>query len=196
MNFDEIKILWDSQKEEPMYAIDKEGMHQSIRTEGKSIQHILNIFEIMSMLILFVLGIVIGLEPVLEGHDSHQFIDAAIYISIGTFLGLELRRRKKQEKTFSQSILGDLDRAVFHLDVQIRRYALFPWVVMGPMMILMLIKLPMYYDSKPLWLWPMCFLSIVVSVVALKHELKTSLLPKRESLLKLRDKLDQPHMEN
>ena len=190
MNFDEMKVLWDSQKEEPLYAINRDTLHRSIRSEGRSIHRVLNIFEIMSMLILLVMGFAVGLEPTLEGHDVHQFIDAAIYIGTGLYLAAELLRRKKEQQAYPNTLVGDLDRAIFHMKVQIKRYQMFPWIVLGPMTLIMMLKLPFYYDSKPLWLWPMSLLCLLVTCHVLKKDLKDNLIPKRDSLINLKSKLD------
>lgn len=189
MNFDELKVIWDSQNKEPLYAIDRKAMHSRVKSEGKAVQFCLNMFEIMSLIILFGLGLAVGLEPVLEGHDYHQFIDTAVYFAAGAYLAKELRRRKRAEKKFDDSLLGDLDRAIFQVGVQIQRFKVFPWIVLGPMVALTLLKLPLYYDTKPLWLWPLTLGSIVFTIVSLRHELKHKQEPRKQSLLTLRAKL-------
>ena len=192
MNLDELKVIWDSQNEEPLYTLDRDAVHKGVKNEGKAIQFCLNMFEYISLLILFVLGIVVGSEPLFEGHAFHQYIDAAIYLAIGTFLALELRRRKRDEKQFDDSMIGDLDRAIFQLEVQNRRYRMFPWIVLGPMVLLTIVKLPMYYDSKPLWLAPTALLCLFGTIGILRHELKVKLEPKVKALNEVRDKLTHP----
>ncbi|MDA7915935.1 hypothetical protein N9B94_01720 [Verrucomicrobia bacterium] len=189
MKFDELKVIWDSQTNEPLYAIDHDAMHQSIRREGKDIQKVLTIFEAMSMLILFTLGIVIGSEPFFEGHDYHQYIDATVYIAIGSYLAMEFRRRRREGAAFDDSLLGDLDRAIFHVNTQIRRFSIFPFFVVGPMAILCLAKLPMYYASKPMWLWPMMALCFFGTWHALRNDVKKTHIPRKESLIALREKI-------
>ena len=126
MNLDELKVIWDSQEKEPIYTLDRDAVHKGIKSEGKAAQFCLNMFEYMSLLILFVLGIAVGSEPLFEGHDHHQYIDAVIYLTAGTYLAVALRRRKQGEKRFDDSMIGDLDRAIFHVEVQNQRYRIFP----------------------------------------------------------------------
>jgi hypothetical protein len=192
MNLDELKVIWDSQKKEPLYTLDREAVHKGVKREGKTIQFCLNMFEIMSLVILFGLGIAVGSEPLFEGHDFHQYLDAAIYFTVGTYLAVEFRRRKRAEQQFGDSMIGDLDRAIFQLDVQLRRYRVFPWIVLGPMIALAVIKLPMHTDSKPLWLAPMAILCLVGTIWTLRYEAEQKLKPGLKALQNLRAKLVDP----
>lgn len=109
MEFDELRVIWDSQNEEPMFAIDSDALHRRVKKEERNIQFVLNMFEIMSMLILLVLGIAVGLEPFIDKHEYHQLAEAALYLAAASYLAIELRRRKRAEKQFADSLLGDLD---------------------------------------------------------------------------------------
>ena len=192
MNFNELKVIWDSQNHEPLYAIDRKAMHARIKSEGREIEFCLNMFEIISVAILLGLGLAVGLEPLIDGRDYHQFIDATFYLAAGTYLARELRRRKRAEAKFEDSLLGDLDRAIFQVEVQIRRFKVFPWIVLGPMVALSLLKLPLYHDTKPLWLWPITLGMLLVTFHSLRHELKQKKEPHRQSLQTLRAKLTAP----
>ena len=122
-------------------------------------------------------------------HLIDQLVDDAVELALDA---LALRRRKQDEKEFEDSMIGDLDRAIFQLEVQIQRYRIFPWIVLGPMVLLAVAKLPMYYDSKPLWLTPMALLCLAVTIATLRHELKNKQEPRLRALKELRDKLTKP----
>ena len=37
MNYDELKMIWDSQNTEPLYAIDESALHARVKTESMSV---------------------------------------------------------------------------------------------------------------------------------------------------------------
>lgn len=189
MDFEEMKVIWDSQNEQPLYAFEQASLEKRIRSEGQDISFCLEMFEIMTMLILLVMGVVFPLEPILEGHDFHQIPEGLLFLAIAGWLFRERRRRKQYEQRFDNSLLGDLDRSIFRVDVQIRRLRGFLWVFIVPMCVITAMRLPWDYITKPWWLWAIMVVGTAFTIYVMRREVQQTHLPRKASLQSLREKL-------
>jgi len=51
MEFEEMQVIWDSQTEQPMYALDVDAMHRKIKRKARKIERSINLNEIGLMVI-------------------------------------------------------------------------------------------------------------------------------------------------
>lgn len=192
MEFEDIQMIWDSQENAPLYTINEQSLNKRILKDETKARHGLNMLEISSMLILFSMGIAVGMEPILDHHDYHQWLYSVVYISIAIWVYRQREMRLKAEAMFEPGLLGDLNRSISVIDSHIERCrGFFRWV-MGPIALMTAISYPFYYDSKPIWIWPALLLCILGTFQIMKHTIKKDLEPKRQSLQSLRDKLSSP----
>ena len=47
MEFDEMKVIWDSQNNEKLYAINESTLFEQIKRKGRSVARMLNFFDVM-----------------------------------------------------------------------------------------------------------------------------------------------------
>ena len=56
MEFDEMKKIWDSQNNEPLYGINEKALHNRILSKKKQAHHITNISELLAIIVIWCAG--------------------------------------------------------------------------------------------------------------------------------------------
>ena len=135
------------------------------------------------------MGIASAGEPLLYGHDYHQLPGAALCLLVGGYLLRGRLRRRRSDALFEDSLLGDLDKAIARIDYQIARLRSFLWWFIIPMGIGSAISFAVLYDSKPVWIWPLTVLAMLVAWGSMRRDLYRHALPKKRELESLREKL-------
>lgn len=191
MEFDDLKVIWDTQNDRPLYVIDQAALHTIVRKRGRVVERRVNIFEIATILIMLGMCIATAGEPILYGHDYHQFVVAALYLMVAVYLFDGRRQRLKRDVAFDHSLLGDLDKAIAQIDYQITRLRSFLWWFIVPVGIGLGISFVVLYDTKPVWIWPLVVLSVLFAWWTMRRDLRVHHLPKKRELESLRDKLNE-----
>ena len=187
MDFEELKVIWKN--DEPLYAINREALHARVRNQGQVISKCVNAVEVIMLATFFILAIVVGSEPLLEGHDWHQLLDAIVYLIVAAYLSAGFLQRRRRERQFDPSLRGDLDKAISQLDHHIQRWRSLQWWCLLPLTITTFVHFLLKYDSKPPWIWLMVVGGLSVTFIACRWEVRQKLLPKKRDLESLRDLL-------
>jgi predicted permease len=119
MEFEEMKKVWDTQANEPMYVINEAALRNSIARKKDKGLHITNISELLS--------IVVNLGAGAFLLSTAMFVLAAWMIIVGVYCLVGRIRRKVGEKKFDRTMLGDLDHAVSVANYQVRFSGLMRW---------------------------------------------------------------------
>lgn len=186
MEFDEMKKIWDSQNNEPMYAINEAALHKSIQTKKTQAGRLTNINDIGLIIIAVATGallLAIGKQSLYDYLAALALLLIAVYVWVGRI------RRKKQETRFDRSILGELDQAIASVDYEARRAKTFVWWFLLPVAIPVLFNL--LQAGIPLWKWFVIPAAFVLSFVLVQWELKQKFIPRKQKLETLRDKLKE-----
>lgn len=188
MEFDDMRIIWDTQNAQPLYAIDERALHALVRRRGRNIARLVGVFEVMTILIMLVFGVAALSEPVIFGTDYHQIIGGGVSLAVAAYLAHGRRRRRQRDAGFDHSLRGDLDKAIAQVDYHIDRLRSFVWLFLVPLGIGVLISFALLYDSKPVWLWPATVASLLASWWAFRRDIRLR-LPVKQDLEALRDTL-------
>lgn len=191
MNFEELQRIWDTQDDRPMYAFDEAALHRVVKNRGRDISRVVVLFETMMVLLALTMAVALGSEPVLEGHDYHQFIDTAIWLAVSGYLLHGRRLRRRADLGFEESFRGDLDRAIAQADFQVKRLRAFGWWFMLPLLVGTGVNAITLIGArpKPWWIWPLLAASLGVTWWSMRHNLKRHVLPMKDELQQLREKL-------
>lgn len=113
MNIDEMKKVWDTQTQAPLYVINEEAMHTAIKKKlNKSIK-LANIGEWM-MIGSSLLAIIIVLTGayIAENYGTFVTVSAGIFV-LSLSYGVYHRFKRKRDVTgFERTMLGDLEYAI------------------------------------------------------------------------------------
>ncbi|HNP18649.1 MAG TPA: hypothetical protein PKL31_09465 [Fulvivirga sp.] len=114
MEFDELKKIWDTQNNQPMYAINEKALHRRVIAKKKSAGKIANWMEVILIGVNLVGGSMLLFGVLFKGKEDETFIYLLMAIMYVTPLYLFYKRskRKKFESQFERTMMGDLEHAL------------------------------------------------------------------------------------
>jgi hypothetical protein len=189
MEFEEMKKIWDSQNNEPLYAINETALHDRIKQKGRGIYRNVSFFEWAMIGTTVGSSLLLTIDTIVEAGSWPRYISSGIILIIFLYMYGLRRQRQKYERQFNDSLLGDLDKAISQIDYIIGRTRTLLWWYLIPFAAAASIS--MYFDSKPFWLW-----CVMIGVLALGYwggekEIHHIHLPKKRDLESLRATLLQ-----
>lgn len=186
MEFEDIKKIWDSQNNQPMYAINEDALHRRIRTHRSHSQWASNITEI-TLIAVAILTAGYLIVKNMGGDNIYGYPPAIIMLLTGIYVFIGRMRRKRAEMQFDRSMLGDLDQAIANVSFEIRRARTFIWWYMLPLAIPITIN--MYMNQAPIWKWLFVAGGLILSYFVVQYGLNRKQVPRRNALEALRSKL-------
>lgn len=190
MKFEEIKKIWDTQNDRPLYAIDEQAMHRSITSKRKSgSQH-------SSLTEFGLIGVSLGTIAVLlltGDRGWYDYLASAFLLGIAGYIWMGRIRRRKQEERFDRTMLGELDHAIANAEFELKRAKTFIWWYLAPLTI------PIIYSflqgNTPLWKWFVVPGSFVLAYVVVRASITYKQAPKVRRLKQLREQLTEKEQE-
>ena len=149
MEFDEMKQIWDSQNNEPLYAINVTALHNCILSKKETGYHLTNTSELLLIIVNASAGLLIlGLNLSEPGVNIYMYLLAAWMLLSTLYMLVSRIRRINSSKRFDRSMLGDLSNAISLATYQVRLSQVGRWNIL-PIGVLSLLGL---WDSgKPIW---------------------------------------------
>lgn len=187
MAFEELQSIWDNQNDESVYKINEDALFARIQEKGKSVDHKLNVYELLMFIGNLAIGIVLFVDVYRGDGKAYEYVLPALYIafSIGTVI---LRLLRQQEEVqFDLTMRGELDKAIWKIDYLIARGRSMMLWYMLPLMIVLTITL--FLNSKPLWALGTMVIVVPVSYFGGKWEINKWYMPKKRELESLRQEL-------
>lgn len=150
MEFDEIKKIWDSQNNEPIYGINEKALHNRILSKKKKAHHIANLSELFAVIAYIAAGSMILIKNLSqrEGTISFYVLSAWMFVSV-LYLLMSRLRRMKDVQQFERSMHGDLDHAISVATYQVRLSGLIRW---NTVPLAVLIVLGILESGKSIWI--------------------------------------------
>ena len=189
MNFEEMQVIWDSQKERTMYAMDTSALHELVKSRSRKQGTKVSVDELAMTLICLGVAAMLAAEPFFEGEDPHQYIGAVLFVGVAVFTLLGRRRRLRRELQFEATLVGDLNRAINRVDAQIRRSETFMLWFMVPALITVVVSFFQKHATKSLGDWLLVGLAFPLAYVVVRAGLRCGLLPAKRELEALKQKL-------
>ena len=168
MEFNELKKIWDSQNNEPLYAINETALHNRILSKKKTGYHITNTSELILIIVnagagLFVLGVNLS-KPVV---NIYMYILAAWMLLSAVYMLASRIRRIKSSHRFDRSTLGDLANAISVASYQVKLSQAGRWNIL-PIGLLSLLVL--WTSGKATWLIVIMAILFAFAAFATKWE--------------------------
>lgn len=187
MELEEMKKIWDTQNNEPLYAINEAGLHRRIQRKSRAINRSVIIFEVLLIAITLVVTVQTAMDAIYDGSGLPAMLAAGVSFIVVLYIWILQRKRRKYEKRFEDSILGDLNKAISQIDYKIERQQTFLWWYMLPFAVVFAFLTP--GASKPIWLWGALALGSAVAYFGSKWEIAKVHLPQKQSLESLQELL-------
>jgi hypothetical protein len=219
MDFEEMKVIWDSQNDEPLYAINEKALHAQIQRKCRRFNRAIlwrDVREVFGGIVcaswialegglLFIRGQGLALWPKygdMPLANGLLLAAAVVFLMPAIAMVVGRRRQATRESQFEASLCGDLNRAISQVSYQIRLlgsvvwWGLIPWFLAIAMSLYAISLLRS--DSR---LEVLLIIGLVVPTVLgfvswlNRREIKNDLLPRLQNLESLRDKLVESERE-
>jgi len=187
MEFDEIKKVWDSQNNEPIYGINEKALHNRILAKKSQAFHITNVSELLAVVANFGGGsFMLAFSLYKESTNIFLYLLAAWMFVTGVYVLISRVRRLKDEGTFDRTVLGDLRHAIAVATYQVQLSFLLRWNIVP---IGILVILSVWDGGRSVWLaiGLIIFLFIANYFAGWEHNFYKS---RRRELETLLEKLD------
>ncbi|WP_420627288.1 hypothetical protein [Candidatus Leptofilum sp.] len=182
-----MKLIWDSQNNEPLFAIDQEALHNRIQDKGKAVASSLNKFELFMIGMNLVVGIVLMADVFADDGAAFEYVLPTIYL---LFFAYSIYRRyahKQEVRQFAPTILGDLDKALWQVNYLIKQNReMMIWYLLP---ILMVVFVTVLLNAGFVWSLGLILLAAPVAYFGGRWEVNNWYLPKKRELESLRQLL-------
>jgi hypothetical protein len=128
MEFEEMKKIWDTQNNEPLYVINEKALHNRILFKQKRAGHVANFTE--RLLIFTNVGVglfVLGVSLSKQSNNVFMYLTTAWMFITTLYVLVSRIRRMKGEHRFDRSMLGDLNHALSNATYQVRLSLIMRW---------------------------------------------------------------------
>jgi hypothetical protein len=193
MEFEELQKIWDSQNNEPLYAINVNALHNRILSKKKRAGHIANFSELLLIVVnIGAGGLILGMNIFKQNTNVFMYL-ISVWMFISALYTLAGRiRRIKGEYRFDRSMLGDLNHAISTASYQVRLSQIMRWNIL-PIGIFSLLGI---WDSgKPVWIAALILVFFALTYYASGWEHRIYKARKRE-LEVLQKKLKSEEISN
>ncbi|MEP7142679.1 MAG: hypothetical protein ABI707_07405 [Ferruginibacter sp.] len=149
MEFEEMKKIWDSQNNEPIYGINEKALHNRILSKKNQALHITNISELLG--IVANMGgacLIFGINFFGQKGNVFMYLLSAWMFTTALYLLVSRIRRRKAFARFDRSMLGDLHHAISLATYQVRFSRLMRW---NALPIAIFVFLGIWDKGKPVW---------------------------------------------
>jgi len=189
MNFEDMQTIWDTQKNEKLYAFDQGALQRIVDKDSRAITRDLKCLELAAIAALIGIGIVTLIDTFFNGDEYFQLVGVGIEFVAAGILWLRRRQRESSLTSESTGLIGDLDIAIKRVQATIQRgrelalfFSIFAFYGAGIRMII--------YDWRAsLVKLALAALCAIFVFIAIKLDEKRTSLPRLKNLESLRAKL-------
>ncbi len=210
MEFEDMKVIWDSQNDEPLYAVNEDGLQAMLRKKAQAFKRLvfwqeaqtygssLFVVIIISMaLIGYFTGVLESLQGVQLGtwDAVALFVGVTCWAQFGLNVYIGRSKQKERESQFSETLRDEIDRDIERVDFEIaaRKHLVRGFV--PPYAGAFLFNWVIFRASGVEWMMiPMVVFMIGAFLFELSSQRRlvaNKLIPRKEELETLRNKLIQ-----
>ncbi|MFT5081246.1 MAG: hypothetical protein ACI84E_001905, partial [Planctomycetota bacterium] len=141
MEFEEMQVIWDAQKDQQMFALDREGLHRKLIKKARSIELSVTANELGMIAICLFLAFDQLRDPLFDQVHYYKLFGGAVMVGVAVWMLLKRLARIRKEQRFEDSLRGDLDRSISHVDYNIGLARSFQWWFLVPAMMTVVVSL-------------------------------------------------------
>ena len=182
MEFEELKKVWDTQNNEPLYIFSEKALHNRILSKKRKTAHIATTTELFCISACAGAGVFLLVN---QNDNAFMFAMAVWFLIVAVYLIVIGIRRRRKGRSFTRSVADDLEHAIAIASYQVRLSWLMRWNILP---VGILTALASWEGEKALWFVVCVVIGFVVVSYAAGWEHNIYKVRKRE-LEVLRDKL-------
>jgi hypothetical protein len=186
MDFEEMKKIWDTQNDAPLYAVDESALRRGVRRKARQFKQFIVFFEAVVMVMMLGLAVFYVASSFSRGqHD--RLVSGAILLGTAANFVLQIRRRRRGEARFDVSLLGDIDKSLWQVRNHISRARGLRSSLIAPMCLAVVIDWVFPVSGfQWSWLFPLFLALMALSAWGIEYEVRCWYLPKTRNLEALR----------
>lgn len=139
MEFDDMKKIWDTQTNEPLYVLNEAALHNRIRAKKRKARSISNVSELMAIVVNTGAGVFLMIDNMYKTTPNlYLYLLAAWMLFTAAYCVILRARRMRSNLKFDRSVLGDLDVAIATAGYQVRLSDLLRWNIIPTAMLIIL----------------------------------------------------------
>lgn len=218
MELSELQLIWDSQNQEPLYAMNEAALYAVVRRRSEEWDHCqARCFGIeitlglvcSALMLVFASALAFGDRAWLasfswvkvtgsRGDSLALLLAGVIWLYYSAYMFLARQRQLRREQEFESTLRGTLERALSQTEFQVAMargiiwWGLLPVWVASTLWVLVLLHL----SAKPAWIYPIVAVFIVGALVAVivskQRSITNRFQPRKDELETLRAKLADP----
>lgn len=134
MEFEDMKVIWDSQEQEPLYAVNEDGLQAVLRKKAEEFKRLVFWQEAQTygsslfVVIMISIALVAYFTGVLERlrgvqlqtwHAAALFVGVACWAQFGLNVYVARRKQKERERRYSETLRDEIDRDLERVDFEI-----------------------------------------------------------------------------
>lgn len=218
MELEALKVIWDSQNNEPLYAVNEKALHALVRRRNLDFARRAAWWQFREIAVGAVFGMgMLGLAGLLALSDPAWLVTipwirvavtpwdiaalvlaAGIWFYYAAYMFNARRLQLRREENFASSLRGDLERALDHVDFQIRIARSIVWWGFVPAWIAMVLWMIVAMHLKDVRAGGYILLAgalggaLAIGVVFQYRMITRRFEPRRSELVTLRAKLVEP----
>jgi hypothetical protein len=218
MEFSEMKMIWDSQNQEPLYAMNEAALHSIVQRRNQEVDRCLSrCFAVEISVGLFCAALMLVYAGVLAFGNQGWLIKpwgnkiapspwdftgllaaGAIWFYYAAYMYRARKRQQRSVEVFDSSLRGDLDRALSQTEFQIAMMKNISWRGLAPVWVAATLWMVVLFHLKGASLWIYIFMitiaisSLVVVLWRKQRSITNKFLPRQRELESLRAKLADP----
>ena len=182
MEFEELRKVWDTQHNEPLYIFSEKALHNRVLSKKRRAAHIATSTELFCISAGAGAGIFL---LIMQNGNTFMYAMAVWFLIVAVYLITIGVRRKRKGRDFGRSMAADLDHAIAIASYQVRLSRLMRWNILP---VGVLTFLAAWEGEKALWFTIFVLIGFVLVYYAAGWEHNIYKARKRE-LEVLRDKL-------
>lgn len=136
MEFDEMKLIWDSQNNEPLYAINQEALNRKIQKKSRSITRLLDRVDLKMIIVNLLVGIMLIVVYWQDNEPGYEYVLPVVYLAFFVYALYRRFARHQEIMGFEKTILGELDKAIWQSDYLIKQSRTMIFWYLLPMLLL------------------------------------------------------------
>jgi hypothetical protein len=187
MDFEEMKMIWDTQNAEPLYAVNERALRHSVRGKTRRLKRIIVFFETSVLVTTVGLSAMYLISPLLRGQQYERFVSAAILLGAAAYFFVGISSRRRREAGFEPSLLGEIDKGLWQVRHHVSRARGVRWSLLTPLTLAVVLDWVLPIGDVHLeWPFLLFLLLMALSAWGIEYEIRYCYLPKERKLVALR----------
>ncbi|MEM6688861.1 MAG: hypothetical protein AAF664_05505 [Planctomycetota bacterium] len=188
LKFEELQVIWDRQREQPLFAIRHGDLVDLVRDKAASIERSLGMYDAMMIGVPLLMAVILPVDAWREGGGLDEYAIALVCLVVGLAALKSHISRRSNEPVFDQSIKQIAESCLKHLDAHVRQLSWFFWCFHLPVAILAALGLTFYTNTRTPLVWAGVLAITAISYWDIRRDIQSK-RAKREEISQILQKL-------